>query len=140
MFFSDDSDRPTKIEDVVTGYLDVLFVRRGGKTVLERRLYSYPFSVSRMFYLDAVPQGMGSVILQTASGTLNAGDHLRHRLHAGAISSAHVTTQGAAAVHRAPAGMETVERVDLVAEEGSFLGYMPELGLLFPDSRVSAAM
>ena len=137
MFFSDDSDRPTKIEDVFTRYLDLRFVRRGGKTVLERRLYSYPFSVSRMFHLDAMPQGMGSVILQTASGTLNAGDHLRERLHAGAMSSAHVTTQGAAAVHRAPAGMETVERVDLVADEGSFLEYMPELRILFPDSRLS---
>jgi urease accessory protein len=122
---------------VPTGYLDLGFVRRGGKTVLERRIYSYPFSVSRAFYVDAAPPGMGSVILQTASGTLNAGDRLIERLHTGPMSSAHVTTQGATAVHRAPAGMETVERVELLADKGSLLEYFPELRILFPDSRLS---
>jgi urease accessory protein len=137
MFFSDDSSARTDVANVRTGYLDLGFVRKGTKTVLDRRLYSYPFSVSRVFYVDPAPQGMGSVILQTASGTLNAGDRLLQRLHTGAMSSAHVTTQGAAAVHRSPAGMETVERVELVADEGSLLEYLPELRILFPDSRFS---
>jgi urease accessory protein len=79
------------------------------------------------------------VILQTASGSLNAGDRLLERLHAGPMASAHITTQGAAAVHRAPAGMETVERVELLADEGSLLEYLPELRILFPDSHFSQA-
>jgi urease accessory protein len=137
MFFSNDSVGRTDPADVPTGYLDLGFVRKGTKTVLERRLYSYPFSVSRVFYVDATPPGMGSVILQTVSGTLNAGDRLLERLHTGAMSSAHVTTQGAATVHRSPAGMETVERVELVADEGSLLEYLPELRILFPDSYFS---
>ena len=137
MFYSDDSSARTDVANVRTGYLDLGFVRKGTKTVLGRRLYSYPFSVSRVFYVDTAPLGMGSVILQTASGTLNAGDRLLERLHTGAMSSAHVTTQGAAAVHRSPAGMETVESVELVADEGSLLEYLPELRILFPDSRLS---
>jgi urease accessory protein len=137
MFFSEDSSARIDVANVRTGYLDLGFVRKGTKTMLGRRLYSYPFSVSRVFYVDTAPLGMGSVILQTASGTLNAGDRLLERLHTGAMSSAHVTTQGAAVVHRSPAGMETVERVELVADEGSLLEYLPELRILFPDSRFS---
>lgn len=123
----------TPVEDV----LDLGFVRRNGKTILERRMHRYPFAVSRLFHLDTVPSGMASVILQTVSGTLNAGDRLSGRLHAAAGSAAHVRTQGATVVHRAPEGLEVSECFDLCAADGSLLEYLPEPRVLFPDSCLS---
>ena len=115
--------------------LDLGFVRRNGKTVFGRRRFTYPFTVSRLFHLDVNPPGMASVILQTVSGTLNAGDHLLGRMLAGAGASAHVRTQGATVVYRAPVGRAASEQIELVVEDDAILEYLPQPRVLFPDSR-----
>ena len=96
---------------------------------------TYPFTVSRLFHLDANPPGMASVILQTVSGTLNAGDHLLGRMLAGAGASAHVRTQGATVVYRAPVGRAASEQIELVVEDDAILEYLPQPRVLFPDLR-----
>ena len=103
--------------------------------MLGRRRFTYPFTVSRLFHLDANPPGMASVILQTVSGTLNAGDHLLGRMLAGAGASAHVRTQGATVVYRAPIGRATSEQIELVVEDDAILEYLPQPRVLFPDLR-----
>jgi urease accessory protein len=77
---------------------------------------------------------MASVILQSVSGTLNGGDHLHGRMLASAGSAAHVRTQGATVVHRAPAGLGTSERFELTVGDGAILEYLPQPRVLFPDS------
>jgi urease accessory protein len=114
------------------GRLDLAFAQRGGRTVLDRRLFTYPYTVTRPYYRDTAPAGMASVILQTVSGSLNAGDRVRQRLAAGPSASAHVTAQGATVVNGALSRAECAERLDMVAEAGSLLEYMPDLRILFP--------
>ncbi len=124
-------DRPAR-ED--RAQLDLAFARRGGKTVLSRRLFRWPFVLTRTFALDRVPAHMLTVILQTSSGAMHGGDRLRQRFHIQGGAAAHVTTQGASSIHRADPGLTTEERVVITVEEGGYMEYLPEPRILFPDA------
>ncbi len=117
--------------------LDLGFVRRGGRTVLDRRVFSYPFTVTRPYYRDAVPAGMASVVLQSVSGSLNPGDRIGQRLVVGPEAAAYVTAQGATTVHGAPAGAECGENLEIIAGAGSVVEYMADLRILFADAILS---
>ncbi|MDB5529902.1 MAG: putative urease accessory protein ureD [Devosia sp.] len=112
--------------------LDLSFVRRGDRTVLERRLFAWPFVLTRTFLLDPVPAHMRTVIIQTSSSALHGEDRLTQRIHLGRGAAAHLTTQGASPVHRAHPGMIAREAVDIVVEPEAFLEYLPEPRILFP--------
>ena len=59
--------------------LDLAFARRGDRTVLDRRLFRWPFVLTRTFALDRAPAHMLTVIVQTSSGAVHGGDRLRQR-------------------------------------------------------------
>lgn len=112
--------------------LDLAFARRHDRTVLERRLFRWPFVLTRTFALDRVPAHMLTVILQTSSGAVHGDDALLQRFHVRGGAAAHVTTQGASPVHRADAGLTTRDAVEIRVEEGGCLEYLPEPRILFP--------
>jgi urease accessory protein len=119
------------------GWLDLAFSRRSDSTVLSRRFFTYPFTVTRPYYRDVAPKGMASVVLQSVSSSLNPGDLLRQRLIAHVGAAAYVTTQGATVVHGSAEGRDCAERLEIVAEDGSLLEYMADLKILFPGSVLS---
>lgn len=112
--------------------LDLSFVRRGDRTVLDRRLFAWPFVLTRTFLLDSVPAHMLTVIIQTSSSALHGEDRLTQRIHLGQGAAAHLTTQGASPVHRAHPGVTTREAVDIIVGPDAFLEYLPEPRILFP--------
>lgn len=112
--------------------LDLRFVRRGDRTVLDRRLFSWPFVITRTFLLDVVPAHLLTVILQTSSSAIHGEDLLRQRLHLGAGAAVHLATQGATAIHRAHLGMTSREAVNLTVGADALLEYLPEPRILFP--------
>ncbi|MGJ4885298.1 urease accessory protein UreD [Bradyrhizobium sp. HKCCYLRH1065] len=114
--------------------LDLSFVRRGGRTMIDRRLFAWPFVLTRSFHTDADRPDLLSVILQTGSGAVHGEDRLMQRftLHAGAAVC--VTTQGATSVHRAEPGARAMEQVLLRVETHASLDYRPEPRILFPDA------
>jgi urease accessory protein len=114
--------------------LDLVFARRSDRTVLERRLFRWPFVLTRTFALDSAPSHMLTVIMQTSSGAVQAEDRLRQRFHVGAGAAAHVTTQGASAVHRAIPGRASSETIALQIDDCAYFEYMPEPRILFPDA------
>lgn len=114
--------------------LDLVFARRQDRTVLERRLFRWPFVLTRTFALDRSPAHLLTVILQTSSGALHGEDHLRQRFHVRSGAAGHVTTQGASPVHRADPGLTARETVGIRIEDGGFLEYLPEPRILFPDA------
>src|ERR1700730_1299951 len=114
--------------------LDLSFAHSDRGTYLDRRIFRWPYAISRTFHLDTVPAGMLTLIVQSISGAIQAEDRLEQRYQVGASAMAHVTTPGAASVYRAPPGMEALDHVHLVVEEGGFLEYLPEHRILFPDS------
>jgi urease accessory protein len=106
-------------------------------TRMVRRLVRYPYVVTNAFRLDANPADMLSVILQSASGAILAGDRLGARVSAGAGTAVHVRTAAAVAVHRMHPEAIAEEQVDLVVGAGAFLEFMPEPKILFAGSALA---
>ncbi|WP_158818918.1 urease accessory protein UreD [Methylocapsa sp. S129] len=118
----------------VRAQLDLALARRGDRTVLDRRLFRWPFVLTRTFALDRAPSHMLTVILQTSSGATHGEDRLRQRFHVGGGAAAHVATQGASLIHRAAPGVTTEEKIAIRIEEGGYFEYLPEPRILFPDA------
>jgi urease accessory protein len=116
--------------------LDLGFVRRGGRTVLDRRVFRWPYVLTRTFSLDPVPAHMLTVIVQSSSGAINEDDCLEQRLHLAPGAAVHFATQGATVVHRARQGMAARESISLSVAESAMLEYLPEPRILFPDSEL----
>ena len=114
--------------------LDLGFVRRGDRTVLNRRVFSWPFVVTRTFLLDSTPAHLLTVILQTSAGAVHGEDTLRQRLHLATGSAVHLATQGASPIYRADSGRTSREGITLTVEAGALLEYLPEPRILFPGS------
>jgi urease accessory protein len=112
--------------------LDLSFVRRGDRTVIDRRLFRWPFVLTRSFSGRTPVPHMLSVILQTGSGAIHGEDRLTQRLKVGAGAAVHITDQGATAIHRAKDGQTTTDNVHLSVAAGASLEYMPEPRILFP--------
>ncbi|MBO9101699.1 urease accessory protein UreD [Rhizobium sp. rho-13.1] len=120
--------------------LDLGFVRRGDRTIIDRRLFSWPFVITRTFWLDQCPADMLTVILQTGSGAMHGEDFLAQRIWLGEGASVHLTTQGATSVHRADPGCSAREAIDISVAAGGFLEYLPEPRILFPDAALSQSI
>jgi urease accessory protein len=120
--------------------LDLGFVRRGERTILDRRVFSWPFVITRTFWLDKDPGDMLTVILQTGSGAMHGEDSLVQRIRLGEGASVHLTTQGATSVHRANPGCSACEVIDISVAAGGFLEYLPEPRILFPDAVLSQSI
>ncbi|WP_421760887.1 urease accessory protein UreD [Devosia sp.] len=121
-------------------HLDLSFARRGDRTVFDRRLFRWPFVLTRTFHLDTTPRHMLTVILQTSSSALLGEDRLRQRLALAEGSAVHLTTQGAATVHRAVPGQVAEEHVSLTVGAGAYLEYLPQPRILFPDAALSQSI
>ena len=110
------------------------FSQVGGRTQLVRRQFGWPFHVGQHLPEPDAPRA-AAVVLQSATGTLNAGDHTRTSLVVNVRATARVRTQGAPSVHRARDGRGVAEETDLVVGDRACLEYLPEPRLLFPGAR-----
>ena len=124
--------------------LDLSFVQRNGQTVLDRRLFSYPYVLMRTFReASAVFQGEGDapapplthLIVQNSSGPVHDRDDLATRLVLGAATHVRINYQGATAIHRARSGNVSRERLSISMAEASHLSYLPEARIYFPEAR-----
>lgn len=116
---------------------DLSFVRRGGRTVIDRRLFAWPFVLTRSFHIDRDRPDRLSVIVQTGSGAVHGGDNLAQRLTLGPGTAVCLVSQGATSVHRAAPATRATESVNLHVENGASLEYLPEPRILFPDAALS---
>ena len=115
---------------------DMEFARApGGATGIRRQRVSYPFHLGRALRMPGDPAGMATVYLQSCSGGIFQHDELRVRIAAGAGASAHVTSAASTIVH----GMESAgarQIVELDADAGAMLEYLPDPVILFPRARL----
>jgi urease accessory protein len=122
----------------VTGtapHLDLSFRRHPlHGTWLDRRLFRWPYSLSRSF-----PHGDHGLmlILQTVSGAIQANDRLVQCIHVGPDAHVHIATQGAMPVHRAGTGRSAQDDIALDVADGGSIEYRPDLRILFPDASLS---
>lgn len=119
---------------LATPQLDLAVERHphAGTTLTHRRV-RWPYVLTTPFRFDAAPADMLTVILQSASGAILAGDRLRQRVDVGSGAALHLTTQAATAVHAMPDGRWAEESMELAAT-GAFVEYLPEPRILFPEA------
>lgn len=115
------------------------FSHVGGRTQLVRRQFSWPFHVGRQFQEPDAPQA-AVVVLQSASGTLNAGDRLRASLVVNDGAVVRVRAQGAPSVHRARDGQGVVEDTAIAVGHDGSLECLAEPRVLFPGARLSQTL
>jgi len=120
--------------------LDLSFARRGPRTVFDRRIFSWPFVLTRTFSLDAAQPEVLTLIVQSSGGPIHGADDLRQRIVVGEHAAVDFQTQGAAAVHRALPGQGTHERVELSLAAGARLDYLPQPRILFPDAALTQSI
>lgn len=129
--------------DTQAAQLDLSFSARNGRTVLDRRLFSYPYVLMRTFSEPSEPvqearseaaATLTHVVVQNCSGPVHDRDNLATNLRLGHGTSVRVTYQGATAVHRARAGNMSREHLALTLAPGSRLAYLAEARIYFPEA------
>ena len=113
-------------------HLDLVVARHAwAGTQLVRRRVRWPYVLTNAFRLDAAPADMLTIVLQSASGAIVAGDRIAHRIEAGPGAALHVTTQAATAVHAMPVGTWAEDSGELIVRENAFVELLPEPRVLF---------
>ncbi len=110
-----------------------------GATYLRRQRVGYPFHVGKSLKLPGDPKGMPTVYLQSCSGGLFEGDDVRMRIVAGEDATAHLGTAAATVVH----SMEdrpALQQVEIDAQAGAFIEYLPDAFILFPRAKLSSGI
>jgi urease accessory protein len=111
-----------------------------GRSFLANQYANYPYHICRAQYFDATPAGMATLYLQSCSGGLFENDRLSFNIIAGAGTAAHITSQASTIVHSARGPGMASHRGTIIAFPGSFVEYLPEPTILFPDSRLEVRL
>lgn len=120
----------------LTGRAAFTFARDAdGVTYLSHQFASYPFHVTRPFYLDPDMPGMATLYLQSASGGLFQDDRLQLSARFEDGAAGHLTTQAATKVHGMERGAAT-QSVEIHAGAGSLAEYIADPLILFPTARL----
>lgn len=119
--------------------LDLSFIARQGQTLLDRRLFSYPYVLMRTFAGGRSPWPTGAkstqLVVQNSSGPVHDRDNLATNLVLDASTNVRIDYQGATAIHRARSGNISRERLTITLGEGAHLSYRPEARIYFPEAR-----
>lgn len=109
------------------------------RTFIRNQFGRYPFHVCRAQYMDANPAGLATVYLQSSSGGIFEHDRLSCELHGLPGSQSHITTQASTIAHRMDQGYAG-HNMAIRAEEGSYLEYLANPMILFPQSELRSAV
>jgi len=117
--------------------LDLSFACRQGRTVLDRRLFSYPYVLMRTFSepSGAVHPRSGNrllAVVQNCSGPVHDRDDFAINLVSNVATEVRMLFQGATAIHRARPGNASRERLRISLADASHLSYLPAPRILFP--------
>lgn len=105
-----------------------------GITRVTRRRIRYPYTFLKPFWFDDRPTGIASVLIQSGSGGLYAGERLVQRINLAAGAAVHFSTQAAAVVHAMRGHAPTAQRLELRLAANTYLEYVPDPLILFPDA------
>jgi urease accessory protein len=130
------AEAPSALDARGAHQVDLTFeVDPGGRTVLRRQRAAYPFHVGRSWHVPGDPEGMLTLYVQSCSGGVFQRDALGSRLTARAGALAHITTSASTIVHTMDRG-DAVQAVEIDAEAGSLVEYLPDPLILFPGARL----
>lgn len=114
------------------GILD--FELRDGRSELVERYQKTPLQIMRPLRLDPARPGDAYVFLMATGGGITQADRYRIDARCGPDTRVHLTTQAATKVFRMEQDYGT-QAVNLRADEGAYLKYLPDPVIPFRDSR-----
>lgn len=118
--------------------VDLAFARDAtGRSYLGRQYVGYPVHVGRALHVDGSAPDLCVVYLQSVSGGLFEHERLAGRIEVGQGARAHVATPASTIVHAMQGGSAT-QRMQLVAQPGALVEYMPAPLILFPGSHMAS--
>ena len=98
--YGEDPDQVTGTAPGKHGVLDMVFERRGDRSVLAHLYRQAPLLAQQALYWDEHLPGLPCVYVITTSGCVVQGDRFDVAVAVGADAMAHVTTQSATKIHR----------------------------------------
>ena len=116
------------------GVLQLGFDRNRGRTELVQHYQKSPLQIMHPLYFNLLRPDMPYTYLMSSGGGILQGDRQRTDLRFGPGTSAHVTTQAHTRIYRMDAGYATAV-VNLAAEEGAYVEYLPDPVVPFTASR-----
>jgi urease accessory protein len=114
-------------------------VDENAQTHIAKQFAPYPFHICRPFYVAGDPAGMATVYVQSCAGGIFEHDRLGLDVHTEQGARVHLTTSASTIVHSMPEG-ESRQTVNLVADGESFIEYLPDPMILFPNSRIKSCV
>ncbi|MFP6734298.1 MAG: urease accessory protein UreD [Rhodospirillales bacterium] len=117
----------------VDGRAEIRFAQKGGQTRLARLYQHEPL---RVLFPAPASGDIPQAALVTTSGGLVGGDRLRITIEAEAGAAAMAIAQAAEKVYRS-AGEDCVIDVNLHADDGAWLEYLPQETILFDGARMN---
>ncbi|WP_189277611.1 urease accessory protein UreD [Kitasatospora griseola] len=116
------------------GIIDLGFELRGGRTELVERYQKTPLQIMRPLRLDPARPDAAYVYLMATGGGVTQADRYRIDVRCGPGTHAHLTTQAATKVFRMEQDYAT-QLVNLRADDGAYLEYLPDPLIPFRDAR-----
>jgi len=121
--------RPGKV-----GLLELRYARVGDRTELVDRYQKSPLQIMRPLYVDPLRPDMPVTYLMSTGGGIVQADRNRVDIDCGPGSAVLLTTQAATKLHRMEFDHAT-QIVNLRAEEGSYVEYLPDPLIPYRDAR-----
>lgn len=120
--------------------IEIEFARApAGETFLCRQHAAYPYHLCRPHRFAGDPEGMATLYTQSCAGGIYAGDRLEERITVRRDARAQVTTQAASIVH-SMVGSSAAQSIRIDAEPGSFVEYLPDPLILFPQASLETKL
>ena len=105
-----------------------------GKTIVREQYCRVPLFIQRAMYLEETLPTMAYIYIMSPSGGILQGDRYRIDITLSNNAFAHVTTQGATRIYKMENNCGT-QIVNIKAEEGSYLEFIPDQIIPFRSSR-----
>ncbi|KOV67535.1 urease accessory protein UreD [Streptomyces sp. MMG1121] len=121
--------RPGKV-----GLLELRYARVGDRTELVHRYQKSPLQIMRPLYVDPLRPDLPVTYLMSTGGGVVQADRNRIDVHCGPDTAVHLTTQAATKLHRTEFDHAT-QVVNLTAEAGSYVEYLPDPLIPYRDAR-----
>ncbi len=116
------------------GLMELEFKRQGDRTVRSSHSYRSPLQMFQPIYLDPQRPDMPFIMILQNGGGMIQGDRYRIDIHGLPGSAAHVTTQSHGKLYKCEENYVT-QVVNITAEAGSFIEYLPDTTIPYRDSR-----
>jgi urease accessory protein len=116
------------------GLLQVVFERRGGKTIVSEQMCQSPLYFQRAMYFEQSAQSLAHMYMMSSAGGILQRDRHRVDITLKENSAVHVTTQGATRIYGMEHGNAT-QMINITLGENAYLEFLSDQIIPYRNSR-----